>query len=203
MYYNSVDYLPMKRLYRIFETGDLTLLVKDEGEIDRANSKTLGEIWENIKKQYKKLDPSSKMDMILEVTQQIDLFKAKHEMISLAVYILRFGEDQEMIDVLKENRYEVDPNNLQESLDSIEERAKSLTTKVGVKENQLKKLTEKSEESKVDLNEILAMMSANLSVTFKFNEVTVVEFFAYKKELERKAKAAKEAQAKRKNGRRR
>lgn len=204
MYYTGVDYLPIKKLYRIFETGDLTLLVKDQSQIDKANRAELDKIWEQIKEDYKGLDPSSKLDRILEVSQQLDYLKAKHQMVDLAVYILRMGEpDQEMIDILNEWNYKVDTENLQQSLDAIEMNAKGLQTKIGVKEGQLKKMTESGEDTKTNLNDVLAMISSQLSISLKFNEVTVVEFFAYKKELERKAKAAKEAQAKSKHGRRR
>ena len=189
MYYRSVDELPVKTLFKIFETNDLLLLVKEYSNQRLIPVKELQLAWDKIKDEYKELDSSNTLERVIRIEQRIDYLMAKHEMISLCVYVLRVRRDEKVEKLLKENNYRVDPDNLEESLNQIEAQAEALRTKIGVKQAELKRLTSDESIEKSDINKMLASMSSSLQIAFKFNEITVVEFFGFKDALEAKAKA--------------
>lgn len=182
--YKSVEELPLKTLFKIFETNDL-LLLNPSGEVPKDKLK---EVWIKIVEEYKELDTSNTIERVIRVSQKIDYFKAKHEMISLCVYLLKFKRNSELEKILSDAGYKVNPEDYERSLDSIENEAKGLQVKVGVKEAELDRLTKDDSVVKSDINKMLASMSSALGIAFKFNEITVVEFFGYKSALEDKAK---------------
>lgn len=189
MYYRSVDELPIKTLFKIFETKNLLLLVKEYKNQRLVPRKELAEAWKSIEQEYNNLDESNTLERVLRVEQRIDYLIAKHQMISLCAYVLRLGRNEKVEEILKENKYKIDPNNYEESLDAIELNAESLRTKIGVKRAELERLTRDKSIDKADVNKMLASMMSSLQIGFKFNEVTVVEFFGFKAALEAKAKA--------------
>lgn len=189
MYYRSVDELPIKTLFKIFETSDLKLLVKEHSDRKKIKDEEIEETWKTIEAEYKELDASNTLERVIRVEQRIDFLKAKHQMVSLCVYVLRLGRNEKVENHLKSQKYIVDPENFEKSLDKIELQAVALKTKVGVKEAELERLTKDESIEKSDINKMLASMSSTLQIAFKFNEITVVEFFGYKAALEAKAKA--------------
>lgn len=182
--YRSVDELPLKTLFKIFETDDLTLLNPTEGTTEEE----LKEVWLGIKEEYSELDTSNTIKRVVRVSQKIDYFKAKHEMVSLCVYLLRFERNAELEKRLADAGYKVNPEDYESSLEKIEIDAKGLQVRVGAKEAELERLTKDDSIAKSDINKMLASMSSALGIAFKFNEITVVEFFGYKNALEEKAK---------------
>ena len=188
MYYRSVDELPLKTLLKIFETNELHLLVKSYSNRKKVSIDDLKSTWKQIAKEYKELDSSNTVERVVRVSQRIDFFKSKHQMVSLCVYLLRFGRNKELEERLARAKYKIDPNDFENSLDKIEYEAKGLQTKIGVKEAELVRLTKDESVVKSDINKMLASISSSLGIAFKFNEITVVEFFGYKSALENKAK---------------
>lgn len=203
MYYRSVDDLPITILFKIFEQNDLRLLSKEYSNRDKIPKKELESAWESILESYKELDTSNIVERVVRKSQYIDFLKAKYQMVSLCVYVLRLGRNREVEMRLKKAGYEVDIYDFKNSLNSIEYLANGLKTKIGIKESELKLLTKDDEVAKTDINKMLASMSSALQIPFKFNELTVVEFFGYKSALEEKAKRDKRQQLKSKaHGRR-
>jgi len=188
MYYRSVEELPLKTLFKIFETDDLYLLVKKYEDRKKIPKEDLEIAWEEINGDYRKLDGKNIVSRVVRVSVKIDYLKAKHQMVSLCVYLLRFGRDKELEDRLSRAGYKVSEKDYEKGLDDIEYNAKALESKVGIKEAELAKLTEDDSVVKSDINKMLASMSSSLGIAFKFNEITVVEFFGYKDALGAKAK---------------
>lgn len=189
MYYRNVDELPVKLLFKVFETKNLLLLVKDYNNQRLVPEKELQKAWDSIMKDYNELDGSNTLERVLRVEQRIDFLIAKHQMISLCVFVLREGRRDDVEKILIDNKFKIDPDNYEKSLDMIELSAESLRTKVGVKQAELKRLTKDKSIEKTDINSMLASMSSSLGIAFKFNEITVVEFFGFKAALEAKVKA--------------
>jgi len=172
MIYDSFDIIPIKLFFRIEQTGKINLL-----STKKNNSKSLKEIWERIKEEHDEID-SKKIDYkTLNISKKIESLSVKNRVTNLAVFHLRNKKDDELINLLKDYRYNIDVDDLMTSLEVVEKENKALIGKINRLNERLPKKEES--ESKTTLDEvILSYASLTNSGFIDTNKITGTQYYA-------------------------
>lgn len=102
MIYKSIDTIPAKIFFKIYETGDVTLLCTENEQVKEAE---LVAIWELIKEQDEANNKDSSQSKVIKISAEIDSYLTKLEAIKNAVYVLKITEDKELKEMLKDFGY--------------------------------------------------------------------------------------------------
>lgn len=139
------------------------------------------------------LDKSNERRNQLEI--QLEKIDSDKNILLACYTILVKGLDPDIMPVLESQGIEVDNMERIDILDSIREKVESLSKKYKILATQRPPVPE---SAKTDAHQILASLSVALEMPFNFNKITVLEYLAYRKALDKKAEAIKQSQKKNK-----
>lgn len=184
MIFDELDILPIKLYYKICKTGNINLLSTEPTEVD------LLEIWQKMQDEFDELndDDQDKRHKVIE--KQINSHSLASEICRLACVSLEFEFNQDLIDMLRGLKFNVDTTSNESYYESIKKCRRQIETnkiKISTLKNQLPK--ENSDGNKVSLDNIMASYCAILNIDFDYNLCTVTKFFALKKQVDLKIKS--------------
>lgn len=174
MIYKSVETLPITIYFKILENVDNVKLLVKKGKI--PSIKILNKYWDQIKNEFSKLDPKKEDQVLLDAMKTICRFRNMVLEVDTASSILKYEPNESLsVNVLSE--YSLNINNP----DKIIEAKKGWEIKINEQKEIIQKIINlDSDIEPVNINNVLASMSAALKIPFNFNKITCVEFVSYK-----------------------
>lgn len=189
MIYNSFDTIPFKLFLTVTKTGDLTLL-SDENKL----YKDLNEAWDNINKEFKKLDPNKTIEKTLQTLIDIEEYQTQYNFLEIAVKSLRFDRDLDLENKIREQGFELTEINFLEDLSKVENESKALLVFIKEAESQLPKIDNKSA---TNIDEVILGYCAFTGLQYTdTNQITGNQYYALKKLFDEKLKVLREQKSK-------
>jgi hypothetical protein len=194
--YSSLSKIPVKIFYIILETLDYNLLLEESDKHSFISNETLLNLWLELKKEYDSKYINNESSLY-EVKKEIEILTAKHTQIILICHCLKFEWDQELVDILIENLYEIkDDENYIEYINTIERQSEALLIKINRLKDLLPKKTEENIEEKTNLDDIMASYSSILRIDFDYETISVTKFYSLQKQVDLKIQNLKKQSSK-------
>jgi hypothetical protein len=156
-HYTSFEYLPTINYYKIADSDvkdyRWLLKLKDYSELPDIDCKYLKEVYDNIEHEVKdygiKLNRSQKIEF--DKYCAIDKLELQLQRIQVLLLALSYEYSEDNVKLLAELGYTINPNkDYQSELKRIYKRSKNIETRIGVKENELKKPTPNQKQTDID-----------------------------------------------------
>jgi len=186
MIYKSLDYLPVVLYYRILETKNLQLLVKEPVDISEVE---LQKIWEKIQSEFQEKDNNQLAKKVLMLSKQYDYYILIYNWILIAVESLTFEYNEQIIKKIRSYGFIVSKANYHQYLINIKNDSEGFIHQANIFKNQLPKAEENKSGQHISTEEVLASFTTILGYNIgSFMSITCSEFIAYKKQVEIKVK---------------
>lgn len=194
MIYDSIDLMPAKLLFRIIETGDISLL-----STEKKSDEELESIWEKIQEEHSQINPNQEQNKAFNIYKKIEGLASRYQAISLAVHCMKTERDKELFVLLRNYGYKVTWRNLQEDLNRVERESKAIETKIARAKQQLPK-QKKNTSGQISFDEaVLGYASFTGAGFVDTNTITVPQYYALINIGNQKMKALENGKAKQNN----
>lgn len=180
----TIDTIPAKIYFKIFETGDTSLLSTDK-DIDTDK------LWQKIELQTLDYQKNTKSDKILYLSKKIQQFSSRlNAILNTVNYLKSVKNDDESIDLLLSYGYKITSKTINEDLERIERESNAIEIKIDKYTSDLEKVKPKNTKDKSSFEDLYMSYLAILEFGFKgSNEVTFLEFMGLEKQVLSKIKA--------------
>lgn len=179
MVYKSLHTLPIVLFYEILDSGNYNLLTTE-----KFITQNLEELWEDLKEEYQKLTQGVSYGYLLEISKKASFYLAKYETIQIACNCLLMTKDEKLESILKEWGFDV---STPESIEKLRVKSENLLIKSKIQESKIPK--KETNNTKVDIREVLASFVLILGTDLDFETVSVTKFIALEKVIDKKLKA--------------
>lgn len=184
MTYDSLRKLPKVTFIEIHETGNIRLLTDD----DKITDENLMKLWTKLNDEFdSKYNKDNQVDKLFNVKKEIDFQTNRYLIIKYACDALLFQKTDDLIELLKENRYIITDENYIKDIERVIRDSEGILDKI----NNLKKQLPKEKESKQNEYSIIDVMQSFadiLGYNFDFYKISVEEFFVKEKAVLNKIK---------------
>ena len=172
----SIETLPIVLFSKIAETNNLSLL-SDEN----LSNEKLDEIWNKIREDYQKYEKNPTALKTKMLKEELLKENGRYQTIITALEALKYGEDADMLKILKEYGYSLN-GSFKDGLDVIVKQVENLKNKILRIDRELQSLLDTGNDE-TSIYEILANINVALGGVFDIKTVTVIEYIFYKKSL--------------------
>lgn len=170
--YDSIDVIPAKIYFKILETGDISLLSKEE-----EDAGVLALIWELIEAQHEELTQGKEEKKVLDLSKSIESLASRYESIRIAVYYLRREHDQELFDLLVGKGFNLD-GDIQEALDRVDRESEGIIAKIERLSLKIPKINKES-SAKTNFDKVVLSYGAITGLGFvDTNNITITQYYA-------------------------
>lgn len=189
--YNSLDFIPYKLFLRIASTGDFSLLSDTEKDLE-----ILSKVWEKLFNEHLEYEITPETKKEFRINKDVEALEMEHQFIIGASECLKFAMDDELIQMLRDKKYQLRTDNTEnyyQDIENIKRFAKGLIFRIKALKSQLPK--EENEENKsvsVDkstIDDVMASYTNIMGFDFDYNTITYTKFHAIKKQVHLKIKA--------------
>ncbi len=176
--YDSIKTLPLKLLFEIAETGNLSLL------LIAGNCPNLIDVWEKIIKQYGEADGNFDVNTTIEKQNQIVDYAAQYiEVMAMLVYLQYFGYNSEYANRLIDLGYRITQENYEVEAKQYERKVKNLATRIMILQKEIESM--KTDKPTTSFEDVIAYLCAALQMNVDHN-LTVAQYIAFKKIIKKK-----------------
>ena len=196
---HNIETLPFVTFIKIIETDDYYLLLKERSVFNWVNKLKvkffkldLQKAFEEIREEYKDDDNSLRTKKINSLKRKFDKLNSEYRVVMLSLETLKYGEDAEMLEILKEKGYKLDKKDgYIEGLLTIYRQVENLKNKIEAIKNEIDGYLEDNGDEEVKPQKILINLLTQLELSLKVNDITVTEYLCYKQVLSEKIKQSK------------
>lgn len=183
-YYSSCKVLPLKIFFEIAETENVELLLIDNAKKDKE---ILIETWENIVKEYAKLDNNYNVQDVFDKNEQIAILAAQYiEINAMLLYLKEVKFRQDYVLRLRELGYKIKEDDYISGIESNMIKVNHIGTKIKFLQNDIEKF--KTGNNKSSFDQCLAWISANLNF-WPPDDITVARYLELKKQIDERNKS--------------
>lgn len=154
----------------------------------------LKSLWGELKVQYEELNTNSQISEFLELRARISRLESEHLATLLAIKVLKFEFNEDMINILQVFHYKIDKDNYLDKIDEVEKDSKGLLVTI---KQLIKKLPKANKNQNIDK----IMIAYNDGKMMDTNKATVMQFLGQQQLFEEKVKAIEKQTSDNKNGR--
>lgn len=188
--YKSLDILPYKIFIQILETGNTTLLSKEEIEFTEIDLQIFEVVWNKIYIQYLELKPNDNDKRVLNIHREIAYLEVKYNHIKMILECLIFDWDQNMVNVILDYGFTLTDKNYYKDLEIIDRESESIISNIEMFKSQLpKEKEEKQNKDKTNIDFVLASYSAILGIDFDYNLASVTKVLGLQIQVDAKIKS--------------
>lgn len=188
--YKSLETIPFKIFFKIYETEMYHLLNKSESDVEDFTEEEIEVFkfqWKKIKKEYLETEPSDDESRILDLNKEIDHLISKYKLIQACLSCLKFDWNDDLINIIKDCDYTITDENYYEDIEKVELQSKSILDNVEIFKKQLP--IAKPISNKISIDDMLASICAVLGIDFDFNTASYTKVKGYLKQVESKIKS--------------
>lgn len=197
---HDIETLPFVTFIKIIETSDYYLLLKDRYVFSWANrlkvkifKLDLENSFKKIKDEYNESEGGLRLKKIKSLKKKLEKLTSKYQVVMLALEVLKYGKDDEMLAILKDNGYELQGDNYVDNINLIYRQTENLKNQIEAIEKELEGYldTDEDDDKKIRPQNTLVNLMVGLEKSLKVNEITVIEYMCYKKAFAEKIKRNK------------
>ena len=189
---HTIETLPIVTFVKIAETNEVKRLLKyypNNKHLSRfiVWAFKLEKHWAKIGEEYSKHSENKKQNKVKQLETKLDKLIIKYHAIIGALEVLKFGSDDDMLEILKSNGYII-KGEYWRGLEQIYKQVSNLKSKIDSVEDEIKQYSEIQGNKDINIHEILTNLSVGLELPFKTSELTTIEYIFYRKALVNKIK---------------
>lgn len=188
--YKSLETIPYKIFFKIYETKNFYLLNKVDKNFEDFSNDELQKfeiIWQKIKKEYLELSKSDDDSRVFDIEKEIDYLESKYKLIQMCCECLAFDWNDECVLIIRDNDFVITDENYYEDLELILLQSESIIHSIENFRTQLPK--EKTHAKKNTIDDMLASISAVLGIAFDFNTISFTAVNSYLIQVQAKIKS--------------
>lgn len=200
---HTFETLPVVTFFKIMETQDLTLLLKERSNylwINKLKIKlfkaNLSDVYKEISKTYAKGQDVSKYNHISDLKQKLVKLTADYQTILMCLDFLQGGEDKDVENILINKGYSFN-GSYKENLLKIYKQSENLKNKIDNVKKEIEsymKVDDSIKNNDTTIYDAISNVLVGLGLSLKANEITCAEFISLRKRLGEKIDAQNKQQ---------
>ena len=189
----TIETLPIVTFVKIAETNEIQRLLKHYPSNKHLVKFVvwvfkLGGKWAKLREEYSKHNQNKTTKKVEELETKLDKLIIKYHAIVGALEILKYGSDDDMLEVLKSNGYNI-VGEYWSGLEQVYKQVANLKSKIEGVESEIKAFSDVTDEKDINIYDVLTNLFMGLDMPFKANELTTIEYIFYRKQLIKKIKS--------------
>ena len=173
--YTSFETIPIKLFFKIYNTGDITLL---------GDGKNHQEAWDKIVEEFHSFNSNSQHLKNLEILKKINLNKAKYTATVYAIDHLEVRRNEKLEELLRGYRYNLTDENFEIDLALIKSQNENLRIIINTLEEEFKALSGDKENKEVKpnhLEDLITFYCYRTGMSYDSNKITGSQFVSLQK----------------------
>ena len=190
---HSLETLPFVTFTQIAKTNQLELLLAKKFRFNflrnwyvKYHKIDLEKVWNNLREDYLKHEDSKKATKIKQLQEKLRKLCSQYYPIITALEVLRYGKDDEMLELLKTYGYAL-KGEYWKGLELIFKQVENRKNKIeGVKKEIEVLLNHGKSDKETNVYETLTNLAIGLELNMSLKDITTIEYIFYRKALLKK-----------------